>query len=65
VSLEDLPRNIESDSAYVDAERQLRRRLVEIRMLYDTTAVLVEPVADTTEAEDEDERPPGEGDVEF
>jgi tetratricopeptide (TPR) repeat protein len=65
VSLEDLPRNIESDSAYVDAERQLRRRLVEIRMLYDTTAVLVEPVADTTEAEDEDERPPDEGDVEF
>ncbi|HSM07789.1 MAG TPA: hypothetical protein VLA33_02095 [Gemmatimonadota bacterium] len=64
VSLQDLPGSIDADSAYVEAERDLRRRLVEIRMLYDTTAVLVEPTDD--DAEDEvDDRPPGQPDVEF
>lgn len=65
VSLEERPRSVDGDSAYVEAERDLRRRLVEIRMLYDTTAVLVEPSADTTDTDDEDETPPGEPDVEF
>lgn len=52
VSLQDLPRDAGIDSAYVEAERELRRRILQIRMLYDTTAVLVEP-SDTAEAEDE------------
>lgn len=43
VSIQNLARNATIDSAYVEAERDLRRRLVEIRMLYDTTAVLVQP----------------------
>jgi tetratricopeptide (TPR) repeat protein len=66
VSLQDLPRSIHSDSAYVEAERDLHRRLIEIRMLYDTTAVLVEP-SDTTDAaaDEEAETPQGQPDVEF
>jgi tetratricopeptide (TPR) repeat protein len=50
VSVQDLTRSPVIDSAYVEAERNLRRRIVEIRMLYDTTAVLVRP-SDTTQAE--------------
>ncbi len=65
VSLEDLPGSIDTDSAYVEAERDLRRRLVEIRMLYDTTAVLVEPTDVDDEVDDEPEGPPGQPDVEF
>jgi hypothetical protein len=42
VSLQDLPRDAGIDSAYVEAERLLRRRIIEIRMLYDTTAALIE-----------------------
>lgn len=53
VSLQDLPGSIETDSAYVEAERDLRRRLVEIRMLYDTTAVLVEPTDDDPDDDDD------------
>lgn len=62
VSLQDLPGGIDTDSAYVELERDLRRRLIEIRMLYDTTAVLVEPTDDEA---DEPEGPPGQPDVEF
>lgn len=64
VSLHDLPGGIDTDSAYVESERDLRRRLVEIRMLYDTTAVLVEPTP-TDDADDEPQPPPGQPDVEF
>jgi len=64
VSLQGLAGGVDTDSAYVEAERDLRRRLVEIRMLYDTTAVLVEPTADD-ETDDEVERPPDRPEVEF
>lgn len=55
VSIQNLARNAAIDSAYVDAERDLHRRLVEIRMLYDTTAVLVQPgdTAAAGQADDE------------
>ena len=43
ISMADLERDASTDSAYVVAESDLRRRLLEIRMLYDTTAVLVQP----------------------
>ncbi len=52
VSLQDLPRTAGIDSAYVEAERELRRRITQIRMLYDTTAVLVDP-SGQQDAEDE------------
>ncbi|MGI9037269.1 MAG: hypothetical protein ACR2GQ_00265 [Gemmatimonadota bacterium] len=67
ISIEDMPRNANVDSAYVAAERDLRRRLVEIRMLYDTTAVLVTPT-DTAEAEADSAEPapePGGQEAEF
>lgn len=54
VSIQDLPRSPRIDSAYVSAERDLQRRLVEIRMLYDTTAVLVEP-GDTANVDEQDD----------
>ncbi|MGD8496374.1 MAG: hypothetical protein PVF05_09315 [Gemmatimonadales bacterium] len=50
ISFEDLPRTPRVDSAYVAQERDLQRRLVQIRMLYDTTAVLITP-SDTAPAE--------------
>ncbi|MEE8487072.1 MAG: hypothetical protein V3S56_02800, partial [Gemmatimonadota bacterium] len=40
---ENRPRDADTDSLYVQAESDLRRRLVEIRMLFDTTAVIVQP----------------------
>ncbi len=55
ISIENLPRDADADSAYVLAETDLRRRLVEIRMLYDTTAVLVQP-RDAAEREAENQR---------
>jgi hypothetical protein len=66
ISIEDLPRNANVDSAYVAAERDLRRRLVEIRMLYDTTAVLVAPT-DTADADApaDSAAAPGGQEVEF
>jgi len=68
VSIQDLPRSARIDSAYVSAERELRRRLVEIRMLYDTTAVLVQP-EDTAGVGDQDDGEPqgeaGDRQVEF
>lgn len=51
ISIQDLPRTPRIDSAYVANERDLQRRLVQIRMLYDTTAVLVAP-SDTAPAEE-------------
>lgn len=56
VSVQGLERTPTIDSAYVAAERALRRRMVEIRMLYDTTAVLVEPV-DSSDARQSEDRP--------
>ena len=55
ISIENLARDADADSAYVLAETDLRRRLVEIRMLYDTTAVLVQP-RDTADVEAEDQQ---------
>lgn len=67
VSIQDLPRDAGIDSAYVDAERDLERRLIEIRMLYDTTAVLVQPTDTLAPADeqDEDEEPQDQPDLEF
>lgn len=67
VSLMELPRSVDLDSAYVEAERELRRRLTEIRMLYDTTAVLVAPsdTADEAGQDDDDEAAPDRPTVEF
>jgi len=66
-SVMELPRSVNLDSAYVEAERELRRRLIEIRMLYDTTAVLVAPsdTADDAEPDEDDEVEPDQPDVEF
>lgn len=66
ISIEDLPRDANVDSAYVVAERDLRRRLVEIRMLYDTTAVIVAPT-DTAEVDEDaaDDAPESDQEVEF
>ncbi|MDH3297156.1 MAG: hypothetical protein OEM96_02590 [Gemmatimonadota bacterium] len=55
ISIEDRSRDAAVDSAYVLAETDLRRRLLEIRMLYDTTAVLIQP-QDTVQP-DPDEQP--------
>lgn len=66
ISIEELPRDADVDSAYVERERDLRRRIVEIRMLYDTTAVLVQPsdtaddAGEAEEVEQEREEPAGE-----
>lgn len=66
VSIQDLPRDAAIDSAYVEAERDLRRRILQIRMLYDTTAVLVEP-SDTAgaggEEADEPEEPQPQAEI--
>jgi DNA-dependent RNA polymerase auxiliary subunit epsilon len=43
ISIENRPRDADTDSLYVQAESDLQRRLVEIRMLFDTTAVIVQP----------------------
>jgi tetratricopeptide (TPR) repeat protein len=56
ISIEHLERDAAADSAYVLAESNLRRRLIEIRMLYDTTAVLVQP-QDTVPADADDGQP--------
>ncbi len=56
ISIERLERHESADSAYVVAESDLRRRLLEIRMLYDTTAVLVQP-QDTVPAEADEDQP--------
>lgn len=65
ISIENLPRTARVDSAYVAQERDLQRRLVQIRMLYDTTAVLVAP-SDTAPAEDAEPAAEGEdGQVAF
>lgn len=67
ISIANLERDASADSAYVLAESDLRRRLLEIRMLYDTTAVLVQP-QDTVppEVEEDELEQAGEGDgVEF
>ena len=61
VSIQDLPRDEALDSAYVESERLLRRRIVEIRMLYDTTAAIIER-PDTLPADDADD--PGADDGE-
>lgn len=63
-SLLGLPRDADADSAYVEAERALQRRITEIRMLYDTTAVFVAPtdtLSEDTPEEDEpaEQAPPG------
>lgn len=55
ISIENLARDADADSAYVLAETDLRRRLVEIRMLYDTTAVLLQP-QDTVDFEAEQQQ---------
>lgn len=70
VSLQDLPRTPGIDSAYVEAERELRRRLLQIRMLYDTTAVLVDPSGaadggDEAAPQQEQEAQEDEPEVEF
>lgn len=63
ISIEGLSRDAEADSAYVLAETDLQRRLVEIRMLYDTTAVIIQP-QDTAAVEPEPD-PNAEDGVEF
>jgi hypothetical protein len=56
ISIENLARDANADSSYVHAESDLQRRLVEIRMLYDTTAVIVNP-QDAARFEAEDQQP--------
>ncbi|MFQ5530670.1 MAG: hypothetical protein ACE5FP_10050 [Gemmatimonadota bacterium] len=63
ISIEDRTRDAAADSAYVLAESDLRRRLLEIRMLYDTTAVLVQP-QDTVQPVADDEQPEQDGEDE-
>lgn len=66
ISIENLPRDANADSAYVAAERDLRRRLIEIRMLYDTAAVLVAPTDTAEAAADTAAAPGGDGrEIEF
>jgi hypothetical protein len=66
ISIEGLRRDANADSTYVLAEADLRRRLVEIRMLYDTTAVIIQP-QDTSaaEAQEVEAEPNAEDGVEF
>lgn len=67
VAIADLPRTALLDSAYVVAEMDLRRRLVEIRMLYDTTAAFVAPTDSVVEEapEPEPDDPQSDDGVEF
>jgi hypothetical protein len=63
ISIENLARDANADSLYVQAESDLRRRLVEIRMLYDTTAVIVNP-QDAAPVEDQVQQPTQDGEDE-
>lgn len=56
ISIENRPRDANTDSLYVQAESDLRRRLVEIRMLFDTTAVIVRP-QDAVDEEADQQQP--------
>jgi hypothetical protein len=56
ISIENRARDADTDSLYVLAESDLQRRLVEIRMLYDTTAVIVRP-QDAVDQDQEDQPP--------
>jgi hypothetical protein len=55
ISIENLARDADADSSYVLAESDLQRRLIEIQMLYDTTAVILTP---QDAAQPEEEQPP-------
>lgn len=65
ISIEGLQRDANADSAYVLAEADLQRRLVEIRMLYDTTAVLIQPQDTVVEEAEPEVDPNAEDGVEF
>lgn len=66
ISIENLARDADADSSYVLAESDLQRRLIEIQMLYDTTAVILAP-QDAAQPEEEQQPEPeaDEDGVEF